>query len=63
MPKLKLISLDVFLERRKTRLFVGQLKKEKDAFVFTYDENYLRAKNVISVGPEFPLTKTLIATF
>ena len=55
--KLKLKSLDIFLERRKTRRRVGSLKREAGGFTFTYDEEYLRAKNAIPLGPEFPLTK------
>jgi HipA-like protein len=51
------VGINVFLERRKTRMYVGCLKKEKKQFVFTYDEKYFRTKNIISLGPEFPLTK------
>lgn len=51
------VGVDMFLERRKTRLYVGRLTHEKKEFVFTYDDQYLRAKNVIPLGPEFPLTK------
>lgn len=50
-------AVDIFLERRKTRMAVGRIKKENDQIVFTYNEHYLRAKNVIPLGPEFPLTK------
>lgn len=55
--KLLFIGVDIFLERRKTRLYVGQLKKEKDYYIFTYDDQYLRSQNIIPLGPEFPLTK------
>ena len=55
--KLSLIGVDIFLERRKTRLYVGQLKKEADYYVFTYSDHYLHARNIIPLGPEFPLTK------
>ncbi|HUD01704.1 MAG TPA: HipA N-terminal domain-containing protein [Rhabdochlamydiaceae bacterium] len=33
------------------------MKKEKDYFIFTYDDHYLRSQNIIPLGPEFPLTK------
>lgn len=50
-------SLDIFLERRKTRMRVGNLKQENGQFIFTYDDDYLVEANVIPLGPEFPLTK------
>ena len=55
--KFLIIRIDVFLEKRKTRIHVGYLKKENEQFVFTYNEKYLRAQNIIPFGPEFPLTK------
>jgi HipA-like protein len=52
-------SIAVFLEKRKTRQYVGSLTylKDENVFVFTYDENYLYAKKIIPLGPEFPLTQ------
>lgn len=50
-------SLDVFLERRKTRVHVGRLTSAGGQLIFTYDEEYLRMKNAFPLGPEFPLTK------
>src|SRR5271167_4380336 len=55
--KLALIGVDIFLERRKTRLYVGQLRKETDYYIFNYDDQYLHSQNIIPLGPEFPLTK------
>ena len=57
MRQLKIIGIDIFLEKRKTRLHVGILKKINDKIVFTYDENYFTIKNIIPLGPEFPLTQ------
>ncbi len=57
MRKLKMIGMDVFLEKRRTRLHVGTLMRKNGKFVFTYDDHYFKAKNVISLGPEFPLTQ------
>jgi len=57
MRKLKIIGVDIFLEKRKTRLHVGTLTKTNAKFFFKYDEQYFKAKNVISLGPEFPLTQ------
>ncbi|NGX41658.1 MAG: hypothetical protein KR126chlam4_01502 [Candidatus Anoxychlamydiales bacterium] len=55
--KFLIIGIDVFLEKRKTRIHVGYLKKENEQFVFIYNDHYLRAQNIIPLGPEFPLTK------
>lgn len=57
MRKLKIVGVDVFLEKRKTRLHVGILEKTGKKIVFTYDEHYFASKNVIPLGPEFPMTK------
>lgn len=52
-------SLAVFLEKRKTRIYVGKLTflKDSNVFEFTYDNDYIYAKNIIPLGPEFPLTQ------
>ena len=57
MRKLNTIGVDAFLERRKSRLHVGTVYRKDGAFVFTYDKHYFKAKNVIPLGPEFPLTQ------
>ena len=57
MRHLKIIGVDIFLEKRKTRLHVGVLEKINGKLVFTYDEDYFKAKNIIPLGPEFPLTQ------
>lgn len=57
MRKLKIIGVDIFLEKRKTRLHVGVLKKMNEKIIFTYDDHYFTAKNIIPLGPEFPLTQ------
>ncbi|MBS0655826.1 MAG: HipA N-terminal domain-containing protein [Verrucomicrobia bacterium] len=53
----KVIGIFVFLEKRKNRILVGSLEKKDEKFVFTYDEKYFKAKNIIPLGPEFPLTQ------
>ncbi len=66
---LEIIGVAVFLEKRMTRIFVGELLRSGSSLVFTYDELYFRAENVIPLGPEFPLTqrqfisKTLFPSF
>lgn len=62
MRNLKIIGVNIFLEKRRTRLHVGILKREKAKLVFTYDENYFKAKNIIPLGPEFPLTQREFST-
>lgn len=57
MRPLKIIGVDIFIEKRKTHVHVGVLKKRDGNFVFTYDDQYFRAKYVLSLGPEFPMTK------
>ena len=57
MQNLKTIGVEVFLEKRKTRLRVGTLRRENSKLVFKYDENYFKSKNIIPLGPEFPLTQ------
>ncbi|MBL7072651.1 MAG: HipA N-terminal domain-containing protein [Candidatus Omnitrophica bacterium] len=54
---LKIIAVDVFLEKRKTRVYVGRLTFEKDAYKFVYEKSYLYAKASIPLGNEFPLTQ------
>jgi HipA-like protein len=66
---LKIIGVAIFLEKRTTRIPVGELRRIHQCLVFTYDELYFKAKHVIALGPEFPLTerrfesKTLFPSF
>jgi len=54
---LKIVAVDVFLEKRKTRVYVGRLTFEKDAYKFVYKKSYLYSKASIPLGNEFPLTQ------
>ena len=56
-PTGKVPSVLIYLERKKSRKFVGELTYDhkKHLYVFTYDKPYLRA-NLIPLGPELPLT-------
>lgn len=53
------IGIAVYLERKKTRQFVGELRYIADTkeFEFIYDQNYLYSKSIIPLGPELPLKK------
>lgn len=53
----KIIAVQVFLERRSRRQFVGLLKKQDDGFYFEYDMRYLRERRAIPLGPEMPLSR------
>jgi HipA-like protein len=50
-------GVDVFLEKFKLRLYVGRLIHDLDTFIFEYEDDYLKQKNIIPLGVEFPLTK------
>ena len=62
MRKLSIVGVDIFIEKRKSRLHVGTLFSKDSVFVFTYDKHYFNAKNVIPLGPEFPLTQQQFAS-
>jgi len=55
-PK-NIVGVDVFLERSKTRILVGKLQQLQGQFHFAYEDAYFKMKNILSLGPEFPLTK------
>ncbi len=55
--KMKYKALDFYLERRKTRQYVGRLSQKTGKFVFEYDKAYLYSENPISIGPDLPLKK------
>ena len=48
-------ALDIYLERRKTRQYVGRLSRKKRKFVFEYDSIYLYSENPLAIGPDLPL--------
>lgn len=53
----KAIGINVFLERRSTRIHVGKLERKQDKYIFMYSEKYLNYKKAIPLGYELPLTK------
>ena len=56
-----IIAVLIYLERRKTRTFVGKLTMDQEknvtTFYFQYDEKYLKRKYAIPLGPELPLSE------
>jgi HipA-like protein len=61
LPK-KIVGAQVFLEGKRSRMYVGLLKRRGRKFFFEYDKSYLKAKNVIPLGPEMPLTSRSYAS-
>lgn len=57
----KIIAVDVYLEQRKTRVYVGRLekfkRKKQEEYVFNYDDQYLYGKIDLMLGPDIPLIK------
>ena len=54
---MKYTALDFYLEKRKTRQYVGRLSQKRGKFVFEYDMAYLHSENPVSIGPDLPLKK------
>lgn len=57
-------AVDVWMEGRKTREYVGRLEKsgepgERREYMFTYSDAYLKRSDAVSLGPELPLTKRM----
>lgn len=53
----KIEAIDVYLEKRKAREYVGNLSHEGRNFIFTYSDSYLYQDRSIPIGPDLPLTK------
>lgn len=56
-----IIAVQIYLEKRKTRLYVGKLtcenKNGKKVFHLDYEPAYLKSKQAIPLGPNLPLTQ------
>lgn len=55
-PK-NIIAIDIYLERRKTREYVGRLDKKNKKYRFVYADSYLHLERALRLSVEFPLTK------
>lgn len=53
----QIIGIAVYLEKTRSRQYVGKLTREEGQYLFEYNSNYMKSRNVISLGPEMPLTK------
>jgi HipA-like protein len=54
----KIEALDVYLDQRKSRKYVGRLTKKKKWY-FEYSESYLLSTHPIPIGPEIPVTNQI----
>ena len=54
--------INIYLEREKTRHYVGRLQKENKNFVFQYDKSYLKMGHPISLGPDLPLQEEKLSS-
>lgn len=50
-------KINVFLETRASRKFVGSLSKDSGKFTFEYSSEYAYSKSAIPLGPDLPLNK------
>jgi hypothetical protein len=58
MPKAKkVVAVEIYLQKRKTREYVGNLTNEGSEFVFIYDDKYIYGRKSIQIGPDLPLSK------
>lgn len=55
-------AIDVYLERRKTREYVGRLSKQQELYIFKYDDKYVFGNKSISIGPDLPLSHKKITS-
>jgi HipA-like protein len=51
-----IIGVDVYLEKRKTREYVGRLSRANSKYIFIYDDLYIFKDRSIAIGPDLPLT-------
>ena len=54
------LLINVFLQTPSRRILAASLKKVNNKYVLQYDEEYLKKRSAISLGPELPLSRTPI---
>ena len=52
-------KLNVYLEGKKKKVFIGQLERTKKYFQFSYDEKYYYSENPLQLGPGLGLDKQI----
>ena len=55
--KKKTIAVDVYIEKYRSRDYVGRLTHKNNQFVFYYDDAYLHSGRTIMLGPDLPCTQ------
>ena len=53
----KIRKLNIYLEKRASRILVGDLTKDGPNYIFEYNKEYAYSKNAIPIGPDLPLKK------
>ncbi len=60
MNKGKIVAVDVYLQRRVSREYVGRLRRKDEWFIFAYDDRYAFSDRALELGPDLPLPKRVI---
>lgn len=55
----EVIGLDVFIESRETREFVGKLIFQNNNYIFEYEKSYISFRNSLEIGPDLPKTQKI----
>ena len=55
----EIVAVDVFIEGRSRRDFVGKLTFKNDNYVFEYDKGYISSRNSLEIGPDLPKTQRI----
>ena len=54
---MKINKLLIYLEKKKSKIFVGSLERINNEYVFKYDEKYFYSDNPLQIGPQLSLKK------
>ncbi len=54
-----LLGVDVYLQKRKSREYVGRLTKKNQTYIFEYKDTYIYKERAIPLGPDLPLSSKI----
>ena len=54
---MKINKLLIYLEKRKTKVFVGTLERVGNEYIFSYDDKYYFSENPLQLGPQLSFKK------